>query len=103
MNFFVGEKLRHMCVFHDHINSQTYTHIHVHLVCKGNLFETPSNPWYGIAMQVDDDNWKICFTLMNYQVANCTCGGMASHANCNDLSIQQVEMVSFDTLFGFGT
>jgi hypothetical protein len=54
-------------------------------------------------MQVDDDNWKICFTLMNYQVANCTCGGMASHANCNDLSIQQVEMVSFDTLFGFGT
>ncbi len=56
-----------------------------------------------ISMQVDDDNWRICFRLMNYQVANCTCGGMVSNANCKDLSIQQVEMVSFDKLFGFGT
>jgi len=45
---------------------------------------------------------KFVFRLMNYQVANCTCGGMASYANCKDLSIQQVEMVSFDKLFEFG-
>jgi hypothetical protein len=56
-----------------------------------------------ISMHVDDDNWKFCFRLMNYQVANCKCGGMASYANCKDLSLQQVEMVSFDKLFGFGT
>ncbi len=54
-------------------------------------------------MQVDDDNWKICFRLMNYQVANCTCGVVWPLMQIvKILSIQQVEMVSFDKLFGFG-
>jgi hypothetical protein len=56
-----------------------------------------------ISMQVDDDNWKICFRLMNYQVANCTCGVVWPLMQIvKILSIQQVEMVSFDKLFGFG-
>jgi hypothetical protein len=33
---------------------------------------------------------KFVFRLMNYQVADCTCGGMASYANCTKLPIALV-------------
>lgn len=98
-----------MCVFHDHINSQTYIHTHTCTFQFASVLCLQHQVTHGmvllaleISMQVDDDDWKICFRLTNYQVANCTCGGMASYANCKDLSIQQVEMVSFDKLFEFG-